>query len=230
MQLSELMSRATDEGARKWLWLAVFTFLVGIFFVFSSEVVEAEAGQAELVGVLDKKLLLLLRGMRSPRLNSVAVDITAMGSGTVLLILICIASLCFVFLKKTSHAGILCASGGCSAIATAVLKTYFERSRPDITYRVVEVQGYSYPSGHSLASASIYMMLAILLSGYLQSRIQKLILMSVFLFLVLTIGVTRMYLGVHYFSDVTAGILLGTAIASLLGAINSSFHFDRNRS
>lgn len=190
--------------------------MIGGFIVLTSEVREAMGGQMELIGKIDQWLLTYVARHRSPIINSVAIDLTAMGSSVVLVI---IAGTCALFcaLRKDIRAVVQLTTATAGAgILTLLLKSYFERSRPEAIFRVVDVQGFSYPSGHSLAAAAIYLSIAIVLCKAPVVTNAKFLLYALFLSLIFLIGMTRIYLGVHYFSDVTAGIVIGFAWAALV--------------
>jgi undecaprenyl-diphosphatase len=100
-------------------------------------------------------------------------------------------------------------SGG--ALLSSVLKATFNRPRPDVVAHLVQVSSASFPSGHSLISAVIYPTLgAVLASLSVQRRTKIYFILSAFVLMVL-IGLSRMYLGVHYPSDVLAGWTVGLA-------------------
>ncbi len=91
-----------------------------------------------------------------------------------------------------------------------ILKRIFKRERPNIN-RLVSEKGYSYPSGHTLTATSFYgfIIFLITISPFLVSiKISLICLLSLLIFLV---GYTRVYLGVHYLSDVIGAILIGTS-------------------
>ncbi|SRR6266700_1272582 len=83
---------------------------------------------------------------------------------------------------------------------------------------LVQVTGYSYPSGHSLSAAALYLTMAIIAGSHLRTTASKAVLVAGSCVLVATVGVSRVYLGVHYPSDVVSGISLGTAWALILAA------------
>lgn len=214
---------------RKWLWLGFATFMLGAFIVLSAEVREFNLGQPELIGEIDKVVLDLIVELRTPQLNQIAVDITALGSATVLTVIISIISFLFIFQKRFLMAGHLITVGLGSIVFTSFLKSYFERTRPEEIFRLVNVQGYSYPSGHSLSASAVYFTLAILACEAVKNKLGKSILVILFALLIVMIGSSRIYLGVHYFSDVTAGILLGAAWASLFGVVGIYTETIKNR-
>jgi len=84
---------------------------------------------------------------------------------------------------------------------------------------LVQVTGYSYPSGHSLAAAALYLTMAIVAGAQLRTVASKTVLFAGASLLVALVGISRVYLGVHYPSDVLSGIALGTAWALILSAL-----------
>ncbi len=204
------------EKNEKWLWLVLGFILIGILFLMTSEVTEAIQGSPETVWELDKQLTNYLLTIRSPQISAIALDITALGSGTVLTVLVFILSTYLLFLKKLKSAAHLVIVAAGSAFITYFLKHIFERARPDILGRLVEVQGFSYPSGHSLSSAAIYFTIAYLTKNLLKSRVQLVLYFSLFFLLIVLIATSRIYLGVHYLSDVAAGIIAGIAWGTLV--------------
>lgn len=220
MDTKFISSQLCSKNTKIWIWFFLFSLSLFTFLIFTSEVQEASAGQSELVGQIDSYITHLLPSIRLSILNGVAVDITALGSTTVLSLLIAIILLFFFLKRKYQYIYHLCFAAVGSAILTEALKLFFERPRPDTHLRLVEVSGYSYPSGHSLASAAIYFTIAVILCHDFQKAKQKILIVSAFLFLIALISISRIYLGVHYFSDVLAGVLLGICWASFLGVLN----------
>jgi undecaprenyl-diphosphatase len=86
-----------------------------------------------------------------------------------------------------------------------------------------QVSGLSYPSGHSLAAASLYLTVAILVCRHLQKTGHQIAILAMTIEIILLVGISRIYLGVHYPSDVASGISLGAAWALLLAGCFSFF-------
>ena len=101
---------------------------------------------------------------------------------------------------------LLCLAG--EAILNLGLKTLFERSRPEL-FQVVAEAGYSFPSGHAMMSICLYGMVVFLITRHIRSWHWRLVVIIFALVLVATIGVSRVYLGVHYPTDVVAGFFAG---------------------
>lgn len=136
-------------------------------------------------------------------------DITALGSETILALFI-FAVMGFVAIRR--QYGALCflvVSTGGGALLSYLLKQLFERPRPGLVPHLVRVGGTSFPSGHSLASAVVYLTLGALLARLVKPMKLKLYVIGVALFLSFLVGISRTYLGVHYLTDVVAGWTVG---------------------
>jgi undecaprenyl-diphosphatase len=100
-------------------------------------------------------------------------------------------------------------------LLSLLLKGHFSRPRPDVVPRLAEVYTSSFPSGHSMLSAVIYLTLGALLSRLVERKGLKVYILSVAMLLALLVGVSRVYLGVHYPTDVLAGWSIGLSWAIL---------------
>jgi undecaprenyl-diphosphatase len=176
----------------------------------ASVVVEGETQQ------FDKWVLVALRDPANPArpigpawLPGAALDITALGSATVLgLAVAAVAG--FLLLHgewRTSIFITLAASG--AWVINAILKGVFQRPRPDVVPHLREVMTLSFPSGHALTSAVVYLTLGTLLMRVVQTRLAKTYCMAVCMTATALVGISRVYLGVHYPTDVAAGWLVG---------------------
>lgn len=95
------------------------------------------------------------------------------------------------------------------------LKHMFQRSRPDL-HRLVEIGGYSFPSGHATNAICIYGILTFVLWRHIPSFAGRFLLLSISTFMILAIGISRVYLGVHYPSDVLAGYFAGGCLLTIV--------------
>lgn len=96
-----------------------------------------------------------------------------------------------------------------TCILIVVLKLYFHRSRPDVPWVLVEEDSFSFPSGHSIAAVVLYGSLLLLGLQHLRRLWQRLVISGLSIGMIVGIGVSRIYLGIHYPSDVAAGYLVG---------------------
>ena len=142
-------------------------------------------------------------------------DITALGGPTVVT-LITVAVIGFLLIDGKRFAALLMlASVGGGAVLSSVLKLGIDRPRPDLVAHLVEVSTASFPSGHAMLSAVIYLTLGALLSRVEAPRRVKIYVLTVAVLLTFLIGLSRIYLGVHWPTDVLAGWCAGSAWAML---------------
>jgi undecaprenyl-diphosphatase len=165
---------------------------------------------------IDQSVLLALGNLRTPLLNHVMVDLTALGSTTVVTLFTLIALAVLLTVRDRYGALQIVAASIGAGLLTQLAKNSIERTRPEVIPRLVVVDGYSFPSGHSLASAAMYLTIAIVVCRHMRSWRGRLTFLAITLTLIVLIGGSRMYLGVHYPTDVASGLSLGAGWALLL--------------
>jgi undecaprenyl-diphosphatase len=185
------------------------------FVVLAGAVLEGETAR------LDDAVLLALRSMGDVSdpigpawLEETARDLTALGSTSVVLIIVG-ASAGYLFLSAKRHAALLLlvsVLGG--MLLNHALKFGFARPRPEIVAPLAQVFTASFPSGHAAASAAAYLTLGALLARTAAvTKPTKLFFVGFAVLLTFVVGVTRVYLGLHYPTDVAAGWCIGAAWA-----------------
>lgn len=113
------------------------------------------------------------------------------------------------------------------SVLNVVLKDILQRPRPT-EYRIINESGYSFPSGHSMISMAFYGFIIYLTYKYVKNKYIKWGLITLLSILIITIGISRIYLGVHYTSDVLAGFLISISYLILYtNIINKLFKLDR---
>lgn len=147
-------------------------------------------------------------------LHAALVDITALGSGTVLTITVFAAAglLLAARLRLTALLVLLATASGSALAAQA--KHWVGRPRPELVDHLVQVTGLSFPSGHATNSAIVYLTLAGLVAQVERGRAVRNVTFALAILLVGAIGASRVYLGVHWPSDVVAGWCAGTGWAA----------------
>lgn len=150
-----------------------------------------------------------------PALEHAMADITALGGFTVLTLLV--AGVAIYMLATGRRIGALMIVGASlsGAVLSETLKALFERARPDLVPHLTHMASASFPSGHAFLSAVTYLTLGVLLAREHGGRRAKLLLIGGAVLVTLMIGVSRLYLGVHWPTDVLAGWSLGAAWAAL---------------
>lgn len=138
-------------------------------------------------------------------------ELTALGSIPVLALL-GLAALGYLLLDRRWRAVLLlCISLPGGLLVNTLLKQGFDRPRPDLVVRLAEVQTASFPSGHAMLSAIVYLTLGALLAAGAKRRRHRAYILTVAVLLTLAIGASRVWLGVHWPTDVLAGWCLGAA-------------------
>ena len=208
--LSGLMNGARAGRLSLWLGGALLALLA--FVRITRELIEGE------VGAIDSAILLAMAKLRTPWLTVAAVDVTALGSITLVILFSAFTLLVLLVLRDRLGALQLLAASAGAGILTLLTKDLIERIRPAEAQQLIVVSGFSYPSGHSVSTSALYLTIAIIAGRYVQhtgARISIVLAASV---VVMMVGSSRVYLGVHYATDVLSGISLGAAWALLLAA------------
>jgi undecaprenyl-diphosphatase len=169
--------------------------------------------------VLENRIMQTLRSDGAPLGGEGAVtvmrDVTALG-GAVVIVTMTIFLFGFFWLTGKRRVALLFAAAVAGGQGlNAVLKQAFARERPDATLHLVEVRSPSFPSGHSMAASIFYLTSGALLARTTRRRREKYYLLGCACLLTLAVGFSRVYLGVHYPTDVLAGWCAGTAWAIL---------------
>jgi len=152
-------------------------------------------------------------------LLSAAREITALGSATVLLILIFSVAGYLLLERRYGLMGLVLVSTFGGVLMTTLFKDFFGRPRPSVVPHLVPVSSLSFPSGHSLLSAVVYLTLGALLARDTTDRVTKTYLVVLSATITVMIGLSRMYVGVHYPTDVLGGWVAGTFWALCCGLI-----------
>jgi undecaprenyl-diphosphatase len=194
----------------------VFVLLLLMFIELAGDVREGETLK------FDQRILLALRDPQNPSvpvgprwLAGAALDLTALGSVTVIGLTV-VAVSGFLFLQGMWRNGLFVALASAGAfLVEGSLKLLFQRARPDVVPHLREVVTMSFPSGHALMSAVVYLTLGALSMRIAERRLTKFYCMAVAMLITAVVGASRVYLGVHYPTDVIAGWLIGLSWALL---------------
>lgn len=187
-----------------------------VFAKLASEIGEGEARS------IDRALLLALRdkdNLARPLgpawLEQAARDITALGGPTVLTLLTLAAVGYLLLSRRPRAAGFLTFSVVGAGIVTTALKGAFGRERPTVVPHLVPVSSMSFPSGHSLLSAAVFLTLGALLARLERHLVVKAYFLLWALLLAVLVGCSRVYVGVHWPTDVLGGWAAGASWAGL---------------
>lgn len=209
---------------RPWLWPALgllIVSLIGLGAYLADELIEGES-----FGI-DTRLLLALRVPGHPQtpvgppwLLQSALDITALGGATLMWLFGIAGLIWLLYRRKRAEAAWIAVSLIGASLISNSLKYWIGRPRPALVPHLAQVTDSSFPSGHSLVSAAAYLTLALMLAEGAKSWGTRAALVGFASLIVLLIGCSRVFLGVHWPSDVLAGWAFGTAWALAVFAAN----------
>lgn len=201
----ELKTLVLLAGAGAALWA---------FLSIAGEVAEQETLS------LDRQLLLMLRTPGDPSdpigprwFEEAMRDVTALGGFTFLTLFVVIAAACLAFYGKKRQALVLGVTILLAEVVNDGLKVAFGRARPDLVPHESYVYSHSFPSGHSALSAATFLTTAAILSSLERRKRAKAFVFAIAMLLTVSIGLSRVYLGVHWPSDVVGGWALGATWA-----------------
>lgn len=157
-------------------------------------------------------------------LKQVAIDVSALGGATVIILLTLLVCGHLLLRARWRRVLILLLTVAGGHLLSHSLKHAYGRERPDVVPHLAHVDSASFPSGHSLSSSVVYLTIGALLAQSAARRREKAYLICLAFGLTFIIGLSRVFLGVHYPSDVLAGWSAGTAWALVCWLIASHFH------
>ena len=192
-------------------WIILFICLIG-FLALTEDVFNKEIMDGDIIGYK-----LISKFLISDFTIPIAKFITNFG-GAIFLIVLTIILLISIKNKKIGLS--IFSNLAIITILNQLLKRILQRPRPT-EYRIIEETGYSFPSGHSMISMAFYGYLIYLIYKYVENKYVKWILISLLSVLICLIGVSRIYLGVHYTSDVLGGFLISISyLVIYISAVN----------
>ena len=206
---------ALDAEALTTLGVALVIVVAALlFFLVAGMVMDGDTQQ------LDERIVQWFRRADDPALprgpawlREAGIDITALGSFSVLLLLVlAVAGFLWLHQQKRLIALLFISAGGGFAL-NALMKSVFARPRPSVVPHLREVFTPSFPSGHAALSAIVYLTIGVLLFDVVKGRSARFYCLAIAMAATGLVGLSRVYLGVHYPSDVLAGWATGIAWA-----------------
>jgi len=162
----------------------------------------------------DESVLRWLGAHHTKLLDGAMVEITALGTGTVVIMIVAVAAL-FLFLTRHRYSALLLLIATFGGIAlNLVLKLRFDRPRPHVFVWGTNAVSSSFPSGHAMSATIVYSTVAYLAARLYKRTWPRVVTMFIAAVVIVAISVSRLYLGVHYPSDVLAGAIIGLAWAA----------------
>ena len=160
-----------------------------------------------LIDFVDVKIYEIIHSFRNKNLDFYFKNITKLGNMSIIFYIVFI----FLIIKRNNYSLFLTAISIVSTSTMSILKNIIKRTRPDIL-RLINVSGYSYPSGHSMISVCVFGYLIYYILKTYKNNYLKYLLTTILSIIIISIGISRIYLGVHYFSDIIGGYLVSSII------------------
>lgn len=199
-------------------WIILFVCIVG-FLLLAEDVFHKEIMNGDAIGYKFISTYLI-----SDFATPIAKFITNFGGA---IYLIGIAIVLFVVIKDKKIGIAIISNLGIVTILNQLLKRILQRPRPE-EFRIINETGYSFPSGHSMISMAFYGFLIYLIYKNIKNKYLKWSLITVLGVLIVSIGVSRIYLGVHYTSDVLAGFLISISYLIIYISMINKFILERD--
>ena len=181
-----------------------------------------EAARATTPHAFDTEILLAFRHAGQPDspigplwLEGAVRDVTALGSSAVLVLITTATIVYLLLIRRPSTALFMFAAVAGGQVLSSLLKLEVDRPRPDLVSHLVNETSLSFPSGHAMLSAVTYLTLGSLAARFLPDRTTKVFVLGLAVLTTVLVGTSRVYLGVHWPSDVLAGWCAGFAWAML---------------
>jgi undecaprenyl-diphosphatase len=197
-------------------------FCLALFIRLTFSVTSAGGVQS-----FDESILKWIETIRTPFMNSMMLDVTALGGLALTVVLGLLAVVVFLLANDAAAALHLTLTSAGGFYISTLTKSIISRPRPSIIPQLIHASGFSYPSGHSITSAAIYLTMAILACRHFKSLRSRAVLLALAGIMIALISFSRLYLGVHYPSDTMSGALIGSAWALLMAALFSKIHFGK---
>ena len=154
-------------------------------------------------------------------------DVTALGGYIVLTFLVVSVVVYLLVIGKWRNAVMVSGASVSGVFLSELLKVQFGRPRPELVPQLAEVHSLSFPSGHAMLSAVIYLTLGALLARFHKRKRERALIMVYAVLVTMMVGASRVYLGVHWPTDVLAGWALGAAWAAVWWLVAWRFLRDR---
>lgn len=203
-----------------------------IFF----DLAELLMGQSPLLGAVDTSVHAVAREIQGPSATLFFRIFTSIGDPIGAAIVVTVAALALVLADRRPEAIYLVFVSAGGGIANLILKAYFARARPELAQALVDQDGYAFPSGHALGAVVVYGALAFLAIRIVESWRLQSIAVAAAVAMILAISVSRVYLGVHWISDIAGGLSAGalwlasvTIVFELFERVRPQLHRGRKQ-
>ncbi len=202
----------------------VFCIFFGVAFGYIATAVGNES-----IAHFDTAVIGFVQGLEAPWLTFIMKVFTWIGSGFVVAPIALIGFIVLYFvLRYRQQAFLLITVIAGSVLFNSILKSYFKRERPQI-HRIMDANGFSFPSGHSMMAFALYAIIAYIAWRNVKTTVGRIVLFLSATFMITMIGTSRIYLGVHYPSDIVGGFVASALWVTIAISVYAYFQNKREK-
>jgi len=205
-----------DIDSKNGLYLTVGFILASSFTFVFANFIEGLFGSDETLAVIDINLLNKIQDLRTPFLNKFMLLVTYLGNWQAILALSILVIIIFTFLKKWKFIITLAASTIFGEIFVYTAKIIIKRQGPPLRYIIFLNKDFSFPSGHSFISIAFYGLIFYFIFDFVKNKYLKMLSIFIGSSIVILISFSRIYLGVHWPSDVFASLASGIVMLTII--------------
>ena len=214
--MKEKLTKVKNLGIKNFKWIILFVFLI-IVLAIVEDVFDKEIMKLDIMGYG------LISSIINSSITPIAIVITNLGG---VLVICSLTLILFLSIKNKKISFCVLLNLMISTILNILLKNIVQRPRPE-EFRLITETGYSFPSGHSMISMAFYGFLIYLIYKYFKNKKIKIVLITFLSILIVLIGITRIYLGVHYTSDVIAGFMISICYLIIYTSLVKKYIIER---
>jgi membrane-associated phospholipid phosphatase len=203
-------------NSKNGLYLTIGFILISIFTYVFFNFIEGLFGSDETLAITDLNLLNRIQDLRTPFLNKFMLLATYLGNWQFILAAAIIVIIILAILKKWKFIIALAISSIFGEIFVYTAKNIIKRQGPPLRYLILLEKDFSFPSGHSFISIAFYGLIFYFIFDYAKSKITRVLSIFAGCFLVILISFSRIYLGVHWPSDVFASLASGIVMITII--------------
>ena len=220
-------SRRLTKNNRYGLPLTITFFIVAFFLANFLSVLITVVSKGSLTQI-DTRVLNLMPSIRTPMQTTFFRVVTTLANTQTIILLIIITVAVLWRKNQQLLVGLVIAAAAGEETITYVIKNLVHRMRPGVALRLIGEDSYSFPSGHVVRATVLFGLLAYLIYQTYTSTVARIVTIGLYILTVFLVAVSRIYLGVHYPTDVWGSILLGGAmLATTIGAIEISNRYRK---
>ena len=215
MKLFNFVKSRFNIDKKNGLYLTIGTVITSIFLFIFFNFMEDIFDVSSLM-VFDKNVIMVIESIRTPILNKIMAFITYMGNSYAIAISFLIILVLLIILKKWRYLYSLFISISSYAVFVILVKNIIGRQRPPLANALIILEDFSFPSGHSYIAVAFYGLIIYFVFDLIKNNRIKYLILAFGTVFILSLGFSRLYLGVHWPSDVFAGLAAAIALITVI--------------